>query len=63
MPSLREATAPKNRPTAVATPRPTITASHGDQAASSPPSAATRLAMVKPAIAYRPTWPSDTIPA
>ena len=51
MPSLREATAPNSRPTRPATAIPAITATQGDQATSRPPSAATRLAIVKPATA------------
>ena len=49
MPSLRAAIAPKPRPTAVATTSAAIVASHGFQAAASPPSASTRFANVMPA--------------
>jgi hypothetical protein len=37
-------------------------ASHGFHEIAEPPSASTRFAIVKPAIPYRATWPSETIP-
>ena len=51
MPTLRAATAPKSTPASVAISSAAITATHGFQAASSPPSAATRLANIMPAMA------------
>ena len=49
MPTLRDAIAPKPSPTSVATTSAASAASHGDQAAALPPSAATRFAYVIPA--------------
>ena len=50
MPSLRAQIAPKPMPTIVATMSAAIVAGHGPQAAARPPSAATRLAKVMPAM-------------
>ena len=49
MPTLRAAMAPNASPTPPATTSAAIAASHGDQAAALPPSAATRFAYVMPA--------------